>query len=262
MKKIIICAALLTFGAGAWAEGLVSDAKSKNVLVPEAKASETHWISSVKAEFADAFNKGALDKLTAVSPESKLICADMKTLIAKSAGAESKVYSLSVGGQKAAALVARDKSGETAAYIYDKKGVEIARGGITANEKVWTDKAWTLPNGMKEYIISGTTKGPGGPGGHNGPGPGPGPHHPQPQPYHPQPQPHHPIPNPQPWHPSHCVVMDQSGTVDGSCQASNWRCYADVKYSDGRRDRVYGSCTNSLSDCWSSGVHAVRPCGY
>lgn len=59
-----------------------------------------------------------------------------------------------------------------------------------------------------------------------------------------------------------CTIKDQSSTIDvWACRDSEGkqRCYADA-YINGSPMRIYGSCTTSMSDCWSTGSLAVNPC--
>jgi len=59
-----------------------------------------------------------------------------------------------------------------------------------------------------------------------------------------------------------CQVTNQSATIDSwACRDAkgSWRCYADAKIN-GSAVRIYGGCTDSMSECWSSGALAVDPC--
>lgn len=61
-----------------------------------------------------------------------------------------------------------------------------------------------------------------------------------------------------------CRVTSQSGSIDGwfcQNQEGNIRCYADVEWEgDSEEKRIYGSCAESHSDCWSTGDSAIDPC--
>lgn len=62
-----------------------------------------------------------------------------------------------------------------------------------------------------------------------------------------------------------CVVKDQSGSSEFSwCREHNQkdyiRCYAEVKFNDGKVKKVWGkTCYPSYSDCWSTGKGKVEP---
>jgi len=61
----------------------------------------------------------------------------------------------------------------------------------------------------------------------------------------------------------HCTVVDQDGTLNlWACRNSEdkIRCYADVRFDDGKTARVWGDCVKSFQDCWWNGDSRVDAC--
>lgn len=66
-------------------------------------------------------------------------------------------------------------------------------------------------------------------------------------------------------HKERCTIKEQDGSGEGMwCmnhdQDGSIRCYAEVKYTDGAKAKIWGdSCYSGYSDCWDSGRGAVEP---
>lgn len=59
---------------------------------------------------------------------------------------------------------------------------------------------------------------------------------------------------------STCQILNQSGSLFDGCGApSEWRCYADVRFSNGEQRKIRGGCTTNLGACFSTGNMAVFP---
>lgn len=61
-----------------------------------------------------------------------------------------------------------------------------------------------------------------------------------------------------------CRVINNSGSVDNrfcrNSRVGNIRCFIEVEYQDGRRDKLTGyQCVRSFSDCWRGRPGAIRP---
>lgn len=62
-----------------------------------------------------------------------------------------------------------------------------------------------------------------------------------------------------------CKVKSQDGDMQAywcnkNDQKATKRCYADVEYADGRKEKIWGqTCYDSYADCWWSGKGAVKP---
>lgn len=62
-----------------------------------------------------------------------------------------------------------------------------------------------------------------------------------------------------------CKITEQSGSAEAMwCanhnQTGTIRCYAEVRYTDGDINKIWGdACYDSYADCWSSGKGGVEP---
>ncbi len=61
-----------------------------------------------------------------------------------------------------------------------------------------------------------------------------------------------------------CRVINNSGTIDNrfcqNSQSGNIRCFIEVEYQDGRRDKLTGyQCVRSFADCWRGRAGAISP---
>jgi|SRR5579862_7394137 len=62
-----------------------------------------------------------------------------------------------------------------------------------------------------------------------------------------------------------CKVKDQSGSLESSwCsnhhQEGSWRCYAEVEFPNGAKEKVWGNrCHSSFSPCHKDGEFSVEP---